>query len=106
MNNLLILYCFFNKYVLSEYLEKCFDKYAEFYNCNKNIEEFELEKIARTVIMLKKKKYVMDISWKGPNVHLKPLHSITYKGVEIVQGSWPVFCRSELKSLLYIYWIC
>lgn len=91
---------FFNKYVLSEYLEKCFDKYAEFYNCNKNIEEFELEKIARTVIMLKKKKYVMDISWKGPNVHLKPLHSITYKGVEIVQGSWPVFCRSELKKFV------
>ena len=89
-----------NEGVLSTYLEKAFDEYAAAYNCPKNLEKFELEKIARSVIMLAKKKYIMDISWKEPNVHVEPLHSVVYKGIEVIQGSTPDFCRDCMKEFI------
>jgi hypothetical protein len=76
------------------------NKYAEKFNCPKNLEKFELEKIARSVIMLAKKKYIMDISWKEPNVHVEPLHSVVYKGIEVIQGSTPDFCRDCMKEFI------
>lgn len=93
----------FNKYLLSPYFEWCFEKYAEHYNCPKNLENFELEKIARSVLMQKKKKYVMDISWKEPDVHVKPLHSLLFKGVEVVKGTSSLFCRTEQRN--YVTWL-
>ncbi len=89
-----------NKYVLDGYLGEMFDKYADNFNCEKNLEKFELEKVARSVIMLAKKKYIMDISWKEPDVYVSPLHSLVYKGIEIVQGSTPKFCRDMMKDFV------
>ena len=93
----------FDKYMLSPYLEYCFDVYAKQYNCKKNLEKFELEKIARTVLMQKKKKYVMDISWKEPDIHVKPLHSLVFKGVEVIKGTSSLFCRNEQRE--FVKWI-
>ena len=89
-----------NDCILADYLELMFNKYAEKFNCPKNLEKFELEKIARSVIMLAKKKYIMDISWKEPDVHLEPLHSVVYKGIEVIQGSTPDFCRDCMKDFI------
>ena len=89
-----------NEGVLSEYLEQMFDRYAADFNCPKNLEKFELEKIARSVIMLAKKKYIMDISWKEPDVHVAPVHSLVYKGIEVIQGSTPDFCRECMKEFI------
>ena len=89
-----------NEGVLSEYLEQMFDRYAADFNCPKNLEKFELEKIARSVIMLAKKKYIMDISWKEPDVHVAPVHSLVYKGIEVIQGSSPYFCRECMKEFI------
>lgn len=93
----------FNKHLLSPYFEFCFEGYAKHYNCPKNLENFELEKIARSVLMQKKKKYVMDISWKEPDVHIKPLHSLLFKGVEVVKGTSSLFCRTEQRN--YVTWL-
>ena len=89
-----------NNEVLADYLEKMFDQYAVDFNCKKNLEKFELEKIARTVIMLAKKKYIMDLSWKEPDIHVQPLHKIVYKGIEVIQGSIPGFCRDCMKDFI------
>lgn len=89
-----------NKFVLESYLDNAFEEYAKAFNCDKNLEKFELEKIARTVIMLAKKKYIMDISWKEPDVHVAPLHSVVYKGIEVIQGSTPVFAREHVKEFI------
>lgn len=89
-----------NKFVLEGYLDEMFNKYASSFNCKENLEKFELEKIARSVIMLAKKKYIMDISWKEPDVHVAPLHSIVYKGIEVIQGSTPGFCRDVMKDFI------
>lgn len=93
----------FNKHILSPYFKARFEAYAEHYNCPENLEEFELEKIARSVLMQKKKKYVMDISWKEPDVHVKPLHSLVFKGVEVVKGTSSLFCRTEQRN--YVTWL-
>ena len=93
----------FNKHLMSPYLDYCFERYATAFNCPKNLENFELEKIARSLLMIKKKKYVMDISWKEPDVHVKPLHSITFKGVEIIKGTSSLFCRTEQKN--FVIWL-
>ena len=93
----------FNKHLMSPYLDYCFERYAKAFNCPKNLENFELEKIARSLLMIKKKKYVMDISWKEPDVHVKPLHSITFKGVEIIKGTSSLFCRTEQKN--FVIWL-
>lgn len=89
-----------NEVVLADYLEQMFDRYAADFNCPKNLEKFELEKIARSVIMLAKKKYIMDISWKEPDVHVAPVHSLVYKGIEVIQGSTPDFCRECMKDFI------
>lgn len=89
-----------NEVVLEDYLNKQFEKYAEEWNCPKNVEKFELEKIARAVIMLAKKKYVMDIAWTDDGTFHKPLHKLKYTGMELAQSSTPEFCRKEMKQFI------
>lgn len=94
------------KYSLKPYIEHCLDKYATIFNCDKNVEEFELEKIARTVIYLAKKHYTMDIAWKdgaGDGEFIDSLKNIIYAGIEVVQGSTPPWCREKQKE--FIRWM-
>jgi DNA polymerase elongation subunit (family B) len=92
-----------NKFVLDGYLDSMFNKYAQMFNCKENLEKFELEKVARSVIMLAKKKYIMDISWKEggkDGVYLDPLHVTVIKGIEVIQGATPGFCRKVMKDFI------
>lgn len=89
-----------NDCMLDDYLNHQFDIYAETWNCPENKEKFELEKIARLLLMQAKKKYVMDIAWTDDGTFHKPNHKVTYKGIEVAQGSTPDFCRSEMKSFI------
>lgn len=85
---------------LEDYLDQQFKKYAVNFNCPENIEEFALEKIFRSGIFLAKKKYVGDIAWKEPDIFVDPLHKVVYKGVEVIQGSTPKFCRDKMKEFI------
>ncbi len=89
-----------NDCILDGYLNAQFEKYAKDWNCPENKEKFELEKIARLVMMQAKKKYVMDIAWTDDGTFHKPLHKVVYKGIEVVQGSTPDFCRQEMKKFI------
>lgn len=89
---------------LEEYIQKAFKKYAEG-NGTDNIQNLELETIAYSAILLKKKKYCLDISWKaGQNdgIYFAQQQKIKAVGVEIVQSSTPLFARNKLKELLKI----
>ena len=93
-------------YSLQPFIKKSLDKYAVTFNCDKNVEEFELEKVARTVIYLAKKHYVMDIAWKdgaGDGKFIDPNKEIIYAGIEVVQGSTPPWCRQKQKE--FISWL-
>lgn len=86
---------------LTEYIQKCFDIFAEKYN-TQNIQALELEKISASAIILAKKKYVLDLVWKDPGVTYKPQEKLSSSGVEIVQSSTPAFVRKHLNELLKI----
>lgn len=90
-------------YSLKEYIENFLNDYAIAFNCPKNVEEFELEKIARTVIYVAKKNYVMDIAWTDDNIHIPPANKIIYAGIDVVKGSTPPWCREKQKE--FITWL-
>jgi DNA polymerase elongation subunit (family B) len=84
---------------LNSYLKQKFEEYAKKYN-TKNIQDLELEKIAYSAIMIAKKKYILDLAWKEPDIYFKPQEKIKHVGIEIVQGSTPKFARKVLKELV------
>lgn len=84
---------------LENYLRLKFEEYAEKFN-TKNIQNFELEKISRSGLMMAKKKYVLDLAWKDPGIEYGPQEKLSYTGVEIVQSSTPKFARKVLKELI------
>lgn len=92
------------KHRIKSYIEKSYKTYAE-QTGTENIQDLEMETISYSVILLKKKKYCMDIAWKdgqGDGINYQPLEKIKAVGVEIVQSSTPLFARNKLKELLKI----
>lgn len=87
------------KYRLDEYIKTKFDEYGNQYNTT-NLQELELEKIAYSGLMMAKKKYILDLAWKEPNIIYKPQEKIKPTGVELVQGSTSKFARKALKEML------
>lgn len=87
---------------LKEYLDKNFTTFANSAG-TENIQNLEMETISYSAIFLKKKKYVLDISWKsgeGNGIFYEACAKIKATGVEIVQSSTPVFARVKMKELL------
>jgi len=84
---------------LTKYFNEKFEEYAEKYN-TKNIQNFELEKIAYSGLMMAKKKYILDVAWADPGINYKPQEKLAFTGVEIVQSSTPKFARKILKELV------
>ena len=80
------------------YMKQKYEDYAKKYNCDRNIQDLELEKIADTTILTSKKHYAMAECFKEPNIFLKPMEEVVYKGLEIVQGSTPPFARECQKD--------
>jgi DNA polymerase elongation subunit (family B) len=84
---------------LKEYIERVLEKYAEKDNSD-NFLSFELESIARNAIWLAKKKYIQNLVWRDPNIHLDDLSSVKSKGFEIIQSSTPQFAREKLQEIM------
>lgn len=87
------------QYRLKDYIEKILDKYAERFNAD-NFLSFELESIARNAIWLAKKKYIQNLVWRDPDIHLEDLSSVKSKGFEIIQSSTPQFARDKLQEIM------
>jgi DNA polymerase elongation subunit (family B) len=86
---------------IKKFLGKAFEQYGTKWN-TENIQDFELETISASAILLAKKKYILDIAWQGPNITYGKQEKIKAKGIEIVQSSTPVFARKYLKEILKI----
>lgn len=80
-------------YGCGPYMDQKYEEYAKKYNCDKNLQVLELEKIADTTILTSKKHYAMAECFKEPNIFLEPMEDVIYKGLEIVQGSTPPYAR-------------
>ncbi|MGL5691076.1 MAG: DNA polymerase domain-containing protein [Bacteroidales bacterium] len=88
-----------NRIRLQQYLDDCFVEYAKSYNTS-NVQKLELEKISHSVLMVAKKKYILELAWKEPGVFYKPLEKIKPTGIEIIQGSTPKFARKVLNEII------
>jgi hypothetical protein len=87
---------------LKSYIEKVLEKYANKYG-TENFLSFEMESIARNAIWLAKKKYIQNIAWTDPDIHVEDLTKIKVKGWETVQASTPVAARKILNEALIIF---
>lgn len=88
---------------IDKYFKKKFDEYGDKFN-TQNIQNFELEKIAYSGLMMAKKKYVLDVAWADPGIDYEPQQKLSFTGVEIVQSSTPKFVKKTLKELVkYIF---
>lgn len=87
-------------YGCGPYMQQKYEEYAKKYNCDVNIQNLELEKIADTTILTSKKHYAMAECFKEPNIFLEPMEEVVYKGLEIVQGSTPPFARECQKDFI------
>ena len=86
-----------NQHRLSGYLKNGFDKYAEKWK-TENYQDFELETLAQNGIFLGKKKYVTNLVYSD-GVHMDPLSSLKFTGVEMIKGGTPSFVREKLVYL-------
>jgi hypothetical protein len=89
---------------LKEYLEKNFESMAK-KSGTENIQDLEMETLSYSGIFLKKKKYVLDLAWKGGangGIFYNSQQKIKATGVEIAQSSTPAFARKKLKELLEV----
>lgn len=89
---------------LREYLEKNFHQMA-IKSGTENIQDLEMETLSYSGIFLKKKKYVLDLAWKGGangGIYYDSQQKIKATGVEIAQSSTPAFARKKLKELLEV----
>ena len=87
-------------HAMKPYLDDAFERYAQMYNCKENLEEFELEKISRTIILLAKKNYMCDVAWVDSGKKYDSLEKVTYTGFDVVKGSTPEYCRKEMKTFV------
>lgn len=89
-----------NDFVLTDLFDKRLCEYAHKFN-TENIQVLELEKISYNVLMIAKKKYILNLAWKDPGVFYNRLEKIKPTGIELVQGSTPKFARKILKDMVY-----
>ena len=80
-------------YGIGPYMNKKYDEYAQKFNCDTNLENLELEKVADTAIMTAKKHYAMSECFLEPNIFVTPGEHVIYKGLELIQGSTPPFAK-------------
>jgi hypothetical protein len=101
-----------NEVRFAAYLHKCFEIYADKKNVV-NYQDFELETISESGLWVAKKKYILDVIWKinraerlengeykFDGIKKKSLSNLTYKGIEIVQSSTPLFARDRISELV------
>ena len=83
---------------LEDFLNSQFEKYAVQWN-TKNLQNFELETISKTMILIAKKRYVGDMVYKD-GIEIESMKHIKLTGVELVQSSTPTFARQELLNIV------
>ena len=87
-------------YSMGPYMKNKYDLYAKKFNCDKNLQVLELEKISDVTMYFAKKRYAMSESWKEPGIFLPYMEEIIYKGIEIVKGTTPSYVRECMEDFV------
>lgn len=83
---------------MQPYFKSKLSDYATNFNV-KNVQDFELEQISKSIIFLQKKMYVKNVIW-DEGVFAEPETNLQAKGVDIVRSSSPVFTRENVPKIL------
>lgn len=94
-------------YSLGPYMKQKYEEYAKRFNCPKNIQELELEKVSDVTLYTSKKHYAMSECWKEPDIFLPKGKEVVYKGLDIIKGSTASFAKEVMiaftKNILNWY---
>lgn len=82
---------------LKNYFNELFSNYVKELNGMGNFLKFEMETISSIGLFIAKKKYIHSMVWKD-GVHIPNFSNLKVTGLEIVQRSTPIFCRTHLKD--------
>lgn len=86
---------------IKSYIKNAYQQYATKHG-TPNVQVLELEKISRSMLLLSKKKYALDVVWEEPNTFHKSLSKISAVGIETRMASTPSFSRKHLFDILYM----
>lgn len=87
-----------NKHRLAEYFKYRLEQYAEKYHVE-NIQDFELERINKSVLFKKQKHYIQHVVWED-GIDYEELSYLYPKGVKLVQSGTPPFARTKVKEIV------
>ena len=87
-------------YSLGPFMNNKYELYAKKYNCDKNLQVLELEKLSDVTLYFAKKRYAMSECWKEPNIYLPYMSKVIYKGLEIVKGSTSSYARECMEDFV------
>lgn len=87
---------------LEKYIKDSFDEYAIKLNTS-NSQDFELEALFENGIILGRKKYVLNTTWKMPGIHIDSMSKLKITGVEMIRGNTPIIISKHLTDfVMYI----
>ena len=87
-------------YKIADYFKFKLTEHADKYGVE-NVEDFELEKIAESIINLEKKKYIQHITWED-GIDYERFSYLQPKGVELVRSSTAQFARDKEMGIYRI----
>ena len=85
---------------INKYLQQKFQEYSDKYNCDENLQVWELEKILRTALVYAKKHNALEVGWDDSGIFYGPMEKVSYTGLEVVQGSTPVYAKKCQKEMI------
>ena len=85
-------------YSLGPFMKQRYEDYAVKFNCPKNIQVLELEKVADVTMYFAKKRYCMSEAWVEGAGYIEAGSRTVFKGVEIIKGSTASFAKDVLAD--------
>lgn len=99
-NNHLDYVHFISKTRMQDFFKEKLDEYGVKYKV-KNIHDFEMEQISKSIIFLEKKMYIKNVVWEE-GVYSEPETNLQAKGIDLVRSSSPAFVRDKEKGVYRI----
>lgn len=99
-NNQLDIVQFMSRTRMQDFFKEHLDDYAKKYKV-KNVHDFEMEQISKSIIYLGKKMYIKNVVWEE-GVYSEPETNLQAKGIDIVRSSSPSFVRDKENGIYRI----
>ncbi len=97
-NNHLDYVLFMSNNKMKPFFKTRLDEYANKYDV-KNIQDFEMEQVSKSIIFLEKKMYLKNVIW-DEGVYSEPETNLLPKGFDLVRSSTPLFVRENVNGIL------